>query len=364
MTAINDRHRQGLLPDAPCCALPTTATRTPELLLFMEEIDESTPMAHSELLAAVRRPLSPDSQIEVQASRDEYELVQEILEKEDAKYPRLQYDGRRKVAIIVAAPSPLHGQMVGDLMININDAVKSVHGLDANIKCRLSYSSEMSNTTYIGDSSTTRNWDGALRYRSSEGYILMVAVEVGISQNYDSLRAAISYSVCDLHCRVGITMCIDEGQRGPRAPIQYYSTAQERDTAMQQAERQLRTELRNNRYGPLVLNGSTWYGMVKRVVVETFRQEEEDDLSPGTLLDPTQSFAIVEEGRFVGSDVPSNLAELKLEDCIPTHILSANMIAATPLNFFSQEWFEESFGLSKLETALERIKNKSEVRQA
>ncbi|KAK9325135.1 hypothetical protein V1517DRAFT_254796 [Lipomyces orientalis] len=306
-------------------------------------------MAHSELLAAVRRPLSPDSQIEVHASRDEYELVQEMLEKEDAKYPRLQYDGRRKVVIIVAAPSPLHGQMVG---------------LDANIKGRLSYSSEMSNTTYTGDSSTTRNWDGALRYRSSEGYILMVAVEVGMSQTYDRLRAAISYSVSDLHCRVGITMCIDEGHRGPRAPIQYYSTAQERDTAMQQAERQLRTELRNNRYGPLVLNGFTWYGMVKRVVVETFRLEEEDTLSPGTLLDPTQSFAIVEEGRFVGGDVPSNLAELKLEDCIPIHILSGNMIAATPLNFFSQEWFEESFGLSMLETALERIKNKSEVRQA
>ncbi|KAK9341840.1 hypothetical protein V1522DRAFT_417997 [Lipomyces starkeyi] len=254
--------------------------------------------------------------------------------------------------------------MIGDLMTNIRDAVMSVQGLDASIKSRLSQSFERSNTRYTGDSCTTRNWDGALRYRTSEGFILMVAVEVGMSQTYDSLRAAISYSVCDLHCRVGITMSIKEGNRGPRAPIQYYSTAQERDTAIRQAERQLRTELRNNRYGPLVLNGFTWYGMVKRVVVETFRQEEENTLTPGTLLDPTQSFAIVEEGRFVGGDVPSNLAELRLEDCIPSHIFSGNMIAATPVNFFSQEWFEESFGLSMMETALERIQNKSEVRQA
>ncbi|KAK9311587.1 hypothetical protein V1524DRAFT_441964 [Lipomyces starkeyi] len=72
---------------------------------------------------------------------------------------------------------------------------------------------------------------------------------------------------------------------------------------------QLRTELRNNRYGPLVINGFTWYGMVKRVVVETFRQGEENTLTPGTLLDPTQSFAIVDEG-----------SPIRLLDCgLPDH---------------------------------------------
>ncbi|KAK9329335.1 hypothetical protein V1520DRAFT_174652 [Lipomyces starkeyi] len=241
----------------------------------------------SELLAALRRPLSPDGQIEVPASREEYEHVQEMLEEESVKYmqmgfcpssrnlltqiyryPRLQYDGWRNVAIIVAAPSPLHGQMAGELMTRINDAIKSTQGLDTSIKASLSISFDMSNTTYAGDTATTRNWDGALRYRTTDGYILMVAVEVGISQTYESLRAAISYSVCALHCRVGIAMCINEGNRGTRAPTRYYSTAQERDTTILHAERQLRTALRNNPCGPLIANGFAWYGPVNRVAVE------------------------------------------------------------------------------------------------
>ncbi|KAK9323073.1 hypothetical protein V1517DRAFT_321421 [Lipomyces orientalis] len=283
-----------------------------------------------------------------------------MLEEENMKYPRLQYDAWRNVAIIVAAPSPLHGYMVGHLMTRINNAVNSMQGLDSNITDGLYISSDMSNTTYAGVTSTTRNWDGALHYLTDEGYILMVAVEVGISQTYESLRAAISYSVCALHCRVGITMCINEGNRGTRAPIQYYSTAQERDAAILQAERQLRTALRNNPYGPLIADGFIWYGRINRVVVETFRQEV-DTCSPDTLLEPRQSFAIVEAGQFVGGNVPSNLAELQLSDCIPTHILSGNTIAATPVNFFSQEWFERSFCHSMLKTALQRIKVRSEV---
>ncbi|KAK9238999.1 hypothetical protein V1525DRAFT_340408 [Lipomyces kononenkoae] len=303
-------------------------------------------MAQSELLAAVRRPLSPDSQVEVPASREEFEHVQGILERENTKYPRLQYDGLRKVAIVVATPSPLHGHMVG---------------LDANVKARLRYTSDMSNTTRTGDTITTRNWDGALQYRISGDYTLMVAVEVGMTQTYRSLRAAISYSVCALHCRLGIAMSINERSRGTIAPIQYYSTMQEWDTAVQHAERGLRVELLSNPYGPLAANGFIWYGRVGSVVVETYRQEEET-CPPDTILEPTHSFRIVESGQFVGGSVPENLAELKLDDCIPTHVLTGDVVMAAPINFFSQDWFEESFGVAMLETALERIKARYRIR--
>ncbi|KAK9312866.1 hypothetical protein V1522DRAFT_269960 [Lipomyces starkeyi] len=47
---------------------------------------------------------------------------------------------------------------------------------------------------------------------------LVVAVEIGVSQAYESLRAAISFSVCALRCRVGITMCINKRVRGT-APV-------------------------------------------------------------------------------------------------------------------------------------------------
>ncbi|KAK9359705.1 hypothetical protein V1504DRAFT_457329 [Lipomyces starkeyi] len=124
-------------------------------------------MEQSELLAAVRRPLSPDTLIEVQASREEYDHVLDMLEGENIKYvytnylnygrifdkyrfPRIQYDGTRQVAIVVAAPGPVHGQMVESLIGSISDAVATMPDIDANIKHRLSGASSIDKGKIIG----------------------------------------------------------------------------------------------------------------------------------------------------------------------------------------------------------------------
>ncbi|KAK9243195.1 hypothetical protein V1506DRAFT_555597 [Lipomyces tetrasporus] len=306
-------------------------------------------MEHSELLDAVRRPLSPDTQIEIPASRSEYENVQEILEEEGSKFPKLQYDGARKVAILSAIPTPLHGEMVGQLLSKIADEVKMMPGLDAGTKRHLSSTHDMRKTK------NTETWDGALRYLTREetgpAHTLMIAVEVGLSQTFASLRAAISFSVCALHCRVGIAMSINEVGRGKRPSTQCYATLEEKRVAIQNAEHVLRVQLLSNPFGPLKMGEDTWFGKVATVVLETYRLEDETS-PPGTLLNPTQSFVI-----------PANLAELTLGDCIPTHILSGNNIAATPINFFHHDWFQDSFGSAMLETAMERVEDKREVQR-
>ncbi|KAK9242473.1 hypothetical protein V1506DRAFT_509403 [Lipomyces tetrasporus] len=85
-------------------------------------------------------------------------------------------------------------------------------------------------------------------------------------------------------------------------------------------------------YGPLVRDGVTWFARIKRVVLGTYRIPDED-VQPETLLQPSRSFTIVEEGEFVGGGVPPNLQEVVLGDCIPDHILSGEAIVATPVNF-------------------------------
>ncbi|KAK9427052.1 hypothetical protein V1505DRAFT_318205 [Lipomyces doorenjongii] len=323
-------------------------------------------MADSELLATVRRPLSPDTQIEIRASRSEYQIVQDILEEEGVQYPRLQYDGARKVAIVSAAPTPLHGEMVGQLLRKITRAVDKTPGLHENIKDGLSIANDMRNTEDTGDTSTTRNWDGALRYLTEEetgpSHTLMIAVEVGLAQTHACLRAAISFSVCALRCRVGIAMCITEGNRGTRPSPKYYTTPEEKKAAVQEAEHVLRSQRRAYPFGPLKIGEDTWFGKITSVVLETYRLEDETS-PPDTLLDPTQSFTIVHDGRFVGGEVPSNLAEITLGDCIPTHILSGNNIEATPVNFFHRDWFERSFCSAMVQTAMERIKDKYQVQR-
>ncbi|KAK9357634.1 hypothetical protein V1504DRAFT_494376 [Lipomyces starkeyi] len=238
-------------------------------------------MENSELLSSIP------------ASRSEYECMEEILEEEGT--------------------NPLHGEMVGQLLSQIYRAVERTPGLDNSINDRLSIASDMKNVEDIGDTYTARNWDGALRYLTREetgsSHILMIAVEVGFAQTYASLRAAISFSVCALRCRVGIAMCINEGDRCKRLPSKYYASSEEKMAAIQDTY-------------PLQ-HGAT---------------------RPDTLLNPTRSFTIVDDGGYVGGEVPANLAEIILGDCIPTHILDGNDVVAIPVNFFHQDWFEYGYG--------------------
>ncbi|KAK9358416.1 hypothetical protein V1504DRAFT_461110, partial [Lipomyces starkeyi] len=64
----------------------------------------------------------------------------------------------------------------------------------------------------------------------------MIAVEVGVSQSYESLRAAISWSVCALDCRLGIVMCIREQGRGRTPDPPLYSSIQVENAAVDEAD--------------------------------------------------------------------------------------------------------------------------------
>ncbi|KAK9258641.1 hypothetical protein V1519DRAFT_369714, partial [Lipomyces tetrasporus] len=76
-------------------------------------------MQPTELIDAIRRPLSPDTQVEVPATREEYDQVCEVIESEEMKHPQLLYDSARSVAIVVAAPSPLHSGMASEIMVQL-----------------------------------------------------------------------------------------------------------------------------------------------------------------------------------------------------------------------------------------------------
>ncbi|KAK9344173.1 hypothetical protein V1522DRAFT_437654 [Lipomyces starkeyi] len=250
--------------------------------------------------------------LEVPASWEEYKRVDEILERDEAKYPQLWYDSVKGVAIVVAPPTPL---------------------LQASVQ-----KSPNKSNRYTSHGLTTRAWDGALQYREGSRLTLMIAVEVGVSKSYDSLQAAISWSVCALRCHT------------------YYASIEEAEAAVEQSEDDFQRQLLQHPYGPLERYGVTWFGKVHKVVLETYRREDENCL-PETLFEPSQSFTIVENGEYVGHDVSPNLRELVLTDCIPSHLLSGRDIRATPVNFFYQEWFESEFQASMVSTAIVRVRN-------
>ncbi|KAK9433999.1 hypothetical protein V1505DRAFT_412209 [Lipomyces doorenjongii] len=318
-------------------------------------VQEHVPMEQSNLMSVVTRPLSPDAKIEVPATWSEYEYAQEHLDAEGSNSCQL--------ATVVAAPSPLHSDMVGELVDHFADACREVMrrgGISENIQEGLTVSSATTNCADAGNGLTIREWDGAISYVVDDERTLMVAFEVGVSQTYKSLRAAISWCVCALHCPLGIAMHISEGSRGERSKVQYYASEQEARAAIQRARDEIRRQLRHYPLGPLVWNGVMLFGKLQKVVIETFRNEE-PDCPPETLLEPSRSFVIVRDGRFSEQDVPPNLNDIVLGDCVPTHILSSSEILATPLDFFRRSWFESKIRTAILDTAVLRISRKTKV---
>ncbi|KAK9244357.1 hypothetical protein V1506DRAFT_578751 [Lipomyces tetrasporus] len=298
-------------------------------------------MEHSELLDIVRRPLSPDTRLEVPASRAEYERVEEILEREESKYPQLWYDSVRSVAIVVAPPTPLHAGMAAGLLSMISDEVKRNSGISSQI---------------------ARASDGVLLYWEGDRATLMIAVEVAVSQSYDSMRAAISWSVCALRCSLGLAMCIREESRGRRPPRRFHASLDEANAAVEEARDDFYRQLIHHPYGPLERDGVTWFGRVSLVVLETFRRQDEH-CTPETLLEPSKSFTLVENGEYVAQNISPNLQEVVLGDCIPTHLLNNQQMEATPVNFFQREWFETQFRGSMVRTAILRVWRKTSYAQ-
>ncbi|KAK9482683.1 hypothetical protein V1527DRAFT_330416 [Lipomyces starkeyi] len=85
--------------------------------------------------------------------------------------------------------------------------------------------------------------------------ILMIAVDVGVSQSHDSVRAAISRSVCALRCRLGLAMSISEGSRGETPRMRYYASVEKAKAAVGEAEEHFNHQLTQRPYGPLVRYG-------------------------------------------------------------------------------------------------------------
>ncbi|KAK9368237.1 hypothetical protein V1509DRAFT_669960 [Lipomyces kononenkoae] len=257
-------------------------------------------MAQPEFLDQVRRPVSPDAQIEVPACQEDYERVKQIIEDEGQK-DEVKYSLRKNTHLTSGISTFTDNEMI--------------------------------RTTQNG--CTTRAWDSALQYVDGSRSTIMIAIEVGVSQEYESLRRAISWWVCAWRCRLGLAMLIRESPRlHERGQAQRFTSQQEAEASVEATE---------------------------VFVLETYRIPEV--ITPDTLLEPTQTFRIVHDGECVGYDVAPNLREVVLTDCIPDYILGDQGLQARPVDFFHRDWFERTFGSNMVRTALNRISRAFRVDQ-
>ncbi|KAK9482676.1 hypothetical protein V1527DRAFT_515621 [Lipomyces starkeyi] len=132
------------------------------------------PRRRTILMSVMRRQLSPDVTIEVPPSWDEYQRAQELLDLQGNKSPLLRYDGKRQffIAIVVAAPTPLHGDIGYGSKWN-----RGIHKISTRSHGRM-----------------VREWDGAIHYLYDGDLRNMIAIEVAVSQSIKSLQEVISWT--------------------------------------------------------------------------------------------------------------------------------------------------------------------------
>ncbi|KAK9336021.1 hypothetical protein V1521DRAFT_463154 [Lipomyces starkeyi] len=228
-------------------------------------------MEHSELLAAVRGPLSPDARLEVPVSQPSTSEYKKCLTRKKPKY--LWYDSIRNVAIVVARRTPLHGRMAGAGL-----------SICADVLTKSGISSEITRTL-VSDSESSTNmqaWDGALQCHHGNRLALMIAVEVRASLSYDSLQAAISWSVWALRCLLSLALSISKASRGETPRTRHYASIEGANAAAEDAE-DAEDDFYGQRmqytYGPLESYGVTWFGRDEESMPETLLKTSQSIVS-------------------------------------------------------------------------------------
>ncbi|KAK9334845.1 hypothetical protein LIPSTDRAFT_7027 [Lipomyces starkeyi NRRL Y-11557] len=107
--------------------------------------------------------------------------------------PRLRYDGKRQIMIVVATPTPLHGDMVGELLDHLGRAGGRImvrSGVEKSIVSGVSQATSITEDIDTAHGRTVREWDGAFSYLHNDDLKNMIAIEVAVSQSYKSLQEA------------------------------------------------------------------------------------------------------------------------------------------------------------------------------
>ncbi|KAK9486285.1 hypothetical protein V1527DRAFT_464366, partial [Lipomyces starkeyi] len=108
-------------------------------------------------------------------------------------------------------------------------------------------------------------------------------------------RSLTEFTCCDLVVGVCVAMpsrnshVYSGTEPGGKASLTDYSSVEEKDAAVAEAQEGFCRQLTEHPYRPLVRDALTCFGGIQRVVLETHRAHDVN-LPHGTILDPSRSF--------------------------------------------------------------------------
>ncbi|KAK9348974.1 hypothetical protein V1522DRAFT_397032 [Lipomyces starkeyi] len=186
-----------------------------------------------------------------------------------------------------------------------------------------------------------------------------IAIELGFSQSYSSLRQATLWWIEQKKATVAVLLCLTEVDKSSGATHRVFRTIEDCDAELErygfEFNRQRREEHRL--VGPLEYNnnGYKWFGTLRDTFFETYRDTD-------TGIVKSEPVYLVKDGVDLTDAIPRDLT-IKVGDFVPRNWVSDDVGRRLAVNFLRPQTFMEDLSDAIVRTALYRVEDTFEVEE-
>ncbi|KAK9433307.1 hypothetical protein V1505DRAFT_352813 [Lipomyces doorenjongii] len=248
---------------------------------------------------------------------------------EDQKYPYLAYDSAAEIATVVTVPRALHERAAVQLTPMILDSAEKYlysHGADASLVRNIGNGGSTTfNGIYGSYSRSKKQADGTILYTPFGGHTtIMIAIEVGYSQDYTALCRNKDQWIEGRHVKVCVLVCLDESPRfrNPRTLNESIGDVEAEMEKMgrSMAESVIRDHSRDY-YGFIEYRDHKWVGDLTEAFIEVWRANKRQPIRYQLL-----------QNAWSCNRLPKTIG-LKVSDFVPDEDLKAANIPDSSLSF-------------------------------
>ncbi|KAK9362394.1 hypothetical protein V1504DRAFT_448348 [Lipomyces starkeyi] len=229
----------------------------------------------------------PEQRLDVHLPYSQYLKLEECWSKirsarnisEDQKYPYLAYNTAAEIVTVVTVPRALHETAAVELGPMILDGARkylSSHGADASLVSKIfNAGSYTTMGTYDNYDKSKKQADGTIMYENDNAMTkVMIAIEVGYSENYTALCRDKDAWIDGQHVKVCILVCLNESPRF-RNPRTRNENVRDVNAEMEAMGRYVAESVRRatsqGYYGCIEYRGHKWVGDLHEAFIEVWR---------------------------------------------------------------------------------------------
>ncbi|KAK9326909.1 hypothetical protein V1520DRAFT_284394 [Lipomyces starkeyi] len=197
----------------------------------------------------------------------------------NCRYPRLSYNSLEQIATVVTIQRALHEGAAAELRHEIISSVReylSIHKPDETSRI-VDTGSTTLRSTYGKYSKSSKEPDGSFMYDDDDkGPLLLVAIEVGFSEDHPGLRRDRDMWIKGHNAKVVILVCLSESPSFKYPGIAYQDIEDVNVELARMRQNVAKSRPRNveqDTYGPMEYRNHWWFGKLNEAFIEVWRAD-------------------------------------------------------------------------------------------